>query len=62
MIHDIRFFRPLTTAKVFLKVTICPPSAVSHKYIVIEQWRSQPDNLVPLCKFKIIVIIHFFTN
>ena len=25
-----------------------------------EQWRSQPDNLVPLCKFKIIIIIHFF--
>ena len=26
------------------------------------QWRSQPDNLVPLCKFKIIIIIHFFRN
>jgi hypothetical protein len=25
------------------------------------QWRSQPDNLVMLCKFEII-IIHFFTN
>ena len=38
MIHDIRFFRPLmrTTAKVFLKVITRPPSAVSHKYIVIE--------------------------
>jgi hypothetical protein len=26
------------------------------------QWRSQPDNFVPLCKFKIIIIIHFFRN
>ena len=23
---------------------------------------SLPDNLVPLCKFKIIIIIHFFRN
>ena len=27
-----------------------------------EQWRSQPDNLVPLCKFHIIIIIHFLTK
>ena len=27
-----------------------------------RQWRSQPDNLVPLCKFKVIIIIHFFKN
>ena len=27
-----------------------------------RQWRSQPDSLVPLCKFKIIIIIHFFRN
>ena len=26
------------------------------------QWRSQPDNLVPLCKFQSIIIIHFFRN
>ena len=26
------------------------------------QWRSQPDNLVALCKFKIIIIIQFFRN
>ena len=26
------------------------------------QWRSQPDNLVPLCKFQFIIIIHFFRN
>ena len=26
------------------------------------QWRSQPNNLVPLCKFQIIIIIHFFTK
>jgi hypothetical protein len=25
-----------------------------------DQWRNQPENLVPLCKFKIISIIHFF--
>ena len=27
-----------------------------------KQWRSQPDNLVPLCKFQITIIIHFFRN
>ena len=26
------------------------------------QWRSQPDYLVPLCKFQIIIIIHCFRN
>ena len=31
-------------------------------YIYTRQWRSQPDNLVPLCKFRIIIIIHFFRN
>ena len=25
-------------------------------------WRSQPNNLVPLCKFQVIIIIHFFRN
>ena len=25
-------------------------------------WRSQPDDLVPLSKFEIIIIIHFFRN
>jgi hypothetical protein len=25
-----------------------------------NQWRSQPDNLASLCKFKIIIIIDFF--
>ena len=25
-------------------------------------WRSQPDNLVPLCKFQIIIAIHFVRN
>ena len=41
MIHDIRFFQPLigTTAKVFLKIITCLPSAVSHKYIVIQDMR-----------------------
>ena len=27
-----------------------------------EQWRSQPDNLVPLCTFYRIIIINFFRN
>ena len=27
-----------------------------------DQWRSQPDNLVPLGKFQSIIIIHFFRN
>ena len=27
-----------------------------------NQWRSQPDYLVPLCKFQIIIIIHCFRN
>ena len=27
-----------------------------------DQWRSQPDNLVPQCKFQSIIIIHFFRN
>ena len=32
------------------------------KIIIWNQWRSQPDNLVPLCKFRISIIIHFFRN
>ncbi len=31
-------------------------------YIAGNQWRSQPDNLVMLCKFEVIIIIHFFRN
>ena len=27
-----------------------------------EQWRSQPNNSVSLCKFQITIVIHFFTN
>ena len=30
--------------------------------ILCIQWRSQPDNLVPLCKFQSIIIIHFFRD
>ena len=33
-----------------------------NKVVIANQWRSQPDNLVPLCKFEIIIIIHFFRN
>ena len=29
---------------------------------IYTQWRSQPDNLVPLFKFRIIVTIHCFRN
>ena len=38
--------------------------AVVQKVIgtVCPQWRREPDNLVPLCKFEIIIIIHFFRN
>ena len=35
---------------------------LSGKYLKCEQWRSQPDYLVPLCKFQIIIIIHCFRN
>ena len=27
-----------------------------------NQWHSQTDNLVPLCKFQVIIIFHFFGN
>ena len=27
-----------------------------------SQFHSQPDNLVPPCKFQIIVVSHFFSN
>ena len=27
-----------------------------------QQWRSWPDDLIPLCKFQVIVIMHFFKN
>ena len=37
-----------------------------HLYSSIEhllgQWRSQPVDLVPLCKFKVIIITNFFEN
>ena len=41
------------------------PMHYLHFYFVVlknVQWRSQPENLVPLCKFQIIIIIHFFRN
>ena len=31
-------------------------------YCLQRQWCSQPDNLVPLCKFQIIIIIDLFKN
>ena len=30
--------------------------------LTYDQSRSQPDNLVPLCKFQSIIIIYFFRN
>ena len=27
-----------------------------------NQWHSQTDSLVPLCKFQVIIIFHFFGN
>ena len=42
-----------------------PPWSFYPKTVEIisgKQWRSQPDNLVPLFKFQAIIIIHFFTN
>ena len=31
----------------------------SFSWNIFGLWRSQPDNLVSLCKFQIIVIVHF---
>ena len=30
--------------------------------VMCDQWRGQPDNLVALCKFQSIIIIHFSRN
>ena len=38
---------------------------ISHavaKTKTYRQWRIQPDNLVPLCKFQSIIVINFFRN
>ena len=34
----------------------------SFRSSTLQCMSSQPDNFVPLCKFKIIIIIHFFRN
>jgi hypothetical protein len=55
---------------IFLQLTVVTPCTKSHLmcyffvllHTLCDQWRSQPDNLGPLCKFKIIIIIHFFRN
>ena len=31
---------------------------LSKAFDTVDQWRSPPDNLVPLCKFEVIIIIH----
>ena len=41
-----------------LQISSCNKSANISR----NQWPHQPDNLVPLCKFQIIIIIHFFRN
>ena len=33
-----------------------------EEYSTYDLRRSHPDNLVPLCKFRIIISIHFFRN
>ena len=46
----------VTVVRFFLESVLTPHFAM---YL---QWRSQPDNLVPLCKFQSIIIINLFTN
>ena len=41
---------------------IFPGVFQGHFKYKCKQWRSQPNNLVPLCKFQLIIIIHFFRN
>ena len=52
-------------------VPVCSTFTIKHVNCKVEerstimhhkQWRRQPDNLVPLCKFEFIIIIHFFRN
>ena len=35
------------------------PKPYINKNIIHDQWRSQPDNLDPLCKFQTIIFVHF---
>ena len=47
------------------KYAMTPPrrTITNHELLSrLVQRRSQPDNLVQLCKFQIIVNIHFFRN
>ena len=56
----------LTTLLLGKMITIVEPLLNGHplgsNLWPLNQWRSQPENLVPLCKFEIIIIIHFFRN
>ena len=45
-----------------IKTDIFKKWIIKHTNNCHAQWRSQPDNLVPLFKFQAIIIIHFFTN
>ena len=47
--HDVRRVHEKISSRPFVRCDEC-------------QWRSQPDNLVPLCKFQFIIIMHFFRN
>ena len=37
-------------------------SGKSFFQTISNQWQNQPDNLITLCKFQAINIIHFFRN
>ena len=45
-------------------ITISQCSQMNYNFALVytNQWRNQPDNLVLLRKFQIIVVIHFFRN
>ena len=55
-------FIPVTYAQLSkeLRLSLNAVKNIWRRYC--EQWRSQPDNLVPLCKFHSITIIYFFRN
>ena len=49
---------------IYLYLYIIMTTAVQHEIKMsskADQWRSQPDNLVPLCKFQIVIIIQFIS-
>ena len=67
MVSDIQTNR-IDSAQSLLVLSICTgKNYEKHASLICllfnyRQWRSQPDNLVPLCKFHSITIIQFFRN